>query len=328
MVGFGARHGHPGARRGADADPLRQALRRRRHPGRPRHQGRPDRRPARGRAHGRRGAVVRGRRLAPVPHPARGQEPLRPDRRDRRVRDDRRRACSEVANPSELFLSERDLGSPGTAVFAGIEGSRPLLVEIQALVAPTSLGTPRRAVVGWDQSRLSMVLAVLEAHCGVKLSGHDVYLNVAGGLAHPGAGRRSRRRRRAGVVARQCAAAGRRGVLRRGLAVGRGAAGGADRGAAQGGAEARLRPRRHAGGVARRRRRSADARNRRLARRPSSPTSPRAATARPGPNAAPRTRNKTRVIDVRNVSARNHFPRRQQFTYPQTHPAYPQRDAR
>jgi DNA repair protein RadA/Sms len=88
----------------------------------------------------------------------------------------------EVSNPSELFLSERDLGSPGTAVFAGIEGTRPVLVEIQALVAPTTLGTPRRAVVGWDPSRLSMVLAVLEAHCGVRLSGHDVYLNVAGGL--------------------------------------------------------------------------------------------------------------------------------------------------
>jgi DNA repair protein RadA/Sms len=88
----------------------------------------------------------------------------------------------EIANPSELFLSERDLGSPGTAVFAGIEGTRPLLVEIQALVAPTSLGTPRRAVVGWDQSRLAMVLAVLEAHCGMRLSSHDVYLNVAGGL--------------------------------------------------------------------------------------------------------------------------------------------------
>jgi DNA repair protein RadA/Sms len=88
----------------------------------------------------------------------------------------------EVANPSELFLSERDLGQPGTAVFAGIEGTRPLLVEIQALVAPSSLGTPRRAVVGWDPSRLSMVLAVLEAHCGVRLSDHDVYLNVAGGL--------------------------------------------------------------------------------------------------------------------------------------------------
>jgi DNA repair protein RadA/Sms len=88
----------------------------------------------------------------------------------------------EVPNPSELFLSERELGSPGTAVFAGIEGTRPVLVEIQALVAPSTLGTPRRAVVGWDQSRLSMVLAVLEAHCGVRLAGHDVYLNVAGGL--------------------------------------------------------------------------------------------------------------------------------------------------
>jgi DNA repair protein RadA/Sms len=88
----------------------------------------------------------------------------------------------EIANPSELFLSERDLGQPGTAVFAGIEGTRPLLVEIQALVAPTTLGTPRRAVVGWDPSRLSMVLAVLEAHCDVRLGGHDVYLNVAGGM--------------------------------------------------------------------------------------------------------------------------------------------------
>jgi DNA repair protein RadA/Sms len=89
---------------------------------------------------------------------------------------------SEIANPSALFLAGRDGASPGAAVFAGIEGARPLLVEIQALVAPTTLGTPRRAVVGWDQSRLSMVLAVLEAHCGVRLSGHDVYLNVAGGL--------------------------------------------------------------------------------------------------------------------------------------------------
>src|SRR5262244_1354721 len=88
----------------------------------------------------------------------------------------------EVTNPSELFISQRDLGTPGTAVFAGIEGTRPLLVEMQALVAPTSLGTPRRAVVGWDPNRLSMVIAVLEAHCGVRLSTHDVYLNVAGGL--------------------------------------------------------------------------------------------------------------------------------------------------
>ena len=89
---------------------------------------------------------------------------------------------SEVANPSELFLGERNASTPGAAVFAGMEGTRPLLVEIQALVAPTALGTPRRAVIGWDSSRLAMVLAVLEAHCGVRLGDCDVYLNVAGGL--------------------------------------------------------------------------------------------------------------------------------------------------
>ena len=88
----------------------------------------------------------------------------------------------EVANPSELFLGDRDAKAPGAAVFAGVEGTRPLLVEIQALVAPSALGTPRRAVVGWDANRLSMVLAVLDARCGVSLAQHDVYLNVAGGL--------------------------------------------------------------------------------------------------------------------------------------------------
>ena len=95
----------------------------------------------------------------------------------------------EVANPSELFLGERNEKAPGAAVFAGIEGTRPVLVEIQALVAPSSLGTPRRAVVGWDSARLSMILAVLEAHCGVRLGNHDVYLNVAGGyrIAEPAA---------------------------------------------------------------------------------------------------------------------------------------------
>ena len=89
---------------------------------------------------------------------------------------------AEVANPSALFLAGRDSAAPGAAVLAGVEGQRPVLVEIQALVAPTSLGTPRRAVVGFDQSRLSMILAVLEAHGGLKLGAHDVYLNVAGGL--------------------------------------------------------------------------------------------------------------------------------------------------
>ena len=87
----------------------------------------------------------------------------------------------EVANPSELFLGERSKNAPGAAVFAGMEGTRPVLVEIQALVAPSPLGTPRRAVVGWDSARLSMVLAVLEAHCGVRFAQNDVYLNVAGG---------------------------------------------------------------------------------------------------------------------------------------------------
>lgn len=88
----------------------------------------------------------------------------------------------EVANPSALFLSSRDASASGTAVFAGMEGTRPMLVEFQALVAPSALGTPRRAVVGWDSNRLAMVIAVLEAHAGVRLAQHDVYLNVAGGL--------------------------------------------------------------------------------------------------------------------------------------------------
>jgi DNA repair protein RadA/Sms len=94
------------------------------------------------------------------------------------------RGLQEVANPSALFLAERHDHETvsGAAVFAGIEGTRPLLVEIQALVGPAPYGTPRRAVVGWDSGRLAMVMAVLEARCGVSLAGRDVYLNVAGGL--------------------------------------------------------------------------------------------------------------------------------------------------
>jgi DNA repair protein RadA/Sms len=88
----------------------------------------------------------------------------------------------EVANPSELFLGDRLASSPGSAVFAGMEGTRPLLVEIQALVVPSGLGTPRRAVVGWDSNRLSMLLAVIDARCGISFAQHDVYLNIAGGL--------------------------------------------------------------------------------------------------------------------------------------------------
>jgi len=88
----------------------------------------------------------------------------------------------EVSNPSALFLDQRDRDAAGSAVFAGMEGTRPVLCEIQALVAPSPLGTPRRAVVGWDSSRLSMVLAVLETRCGVRIGANDIYLNVAGGL--------------------------------------------------------------------------------------------------------------------------------------------------
>ncbi len=88
----------------------------------------------------------------------------------------------EVSNPSALFLSERESPSPGSVVFAGIEGTRPVLVEIQALVAPSPLASPRRTVVGWDSGRLAMILAVLEARCGISFSGLDVYLNIAGGM--------------------------------------------------------------------------------------------------------------------------------------------------
>lgn len=89
---------------------------------------------------------------------------------------------AEVENPSALFLAERQGNVSGSCVFAGIEGSRPVLVEIQALVSQTGYSTPKRAVVGWDSARLSMVLAVLEARGGLNLSGQDVYLNIAGGL--------------------------------------------------------------------------------------------------------------------------------------------------
>jgi len=88
----------------------------------------------------------------------------------------------EVSNPSSLFLGETSLDISGASVFAGIEGSRPVLVEIQALIAPSSQATPRRAVVGWDSARLAMIMAVLETRTGLALGGSEVYLNVAGGL--------------------------------------------------------------------------------------------------------------------------------------------------
>ncbi|HEX3401762.1 MAG TPA: DNA repair protein RadA [Acetobacteraceae bacterium] len=92
------------------------------------------------------------------------------------------RGLAEVANPSALFLAERRGNVAGSAVFAGLEGSRPVLVEVQALLSPNPGGSPRRSVIGWDGGRLSMILAVLEARGGVRLNATDVYLNIAGGL--------------------------------------------------------------------------------------------------------------------------------------------------
>ena len=92
------------------------------------------------------------------------------------------KGLQQVHNPSELFLGERNSPNAGSVIFAGIEGSRPLLVEIQALVAQSHFATPRRAVVGWDSARLAMILAVLDARCQISFAGLDVYLNIAGGL--------------------------------------------------------------------------------------------------------------------------------------------------
>jgi DNA repair protein RadA/Sms len=87
-----------------------------------------------------------------------------------------------VPNPSKLFLSERATGSPGSAVLCCVEGSRPILVEVQALVSTSTYGNARRMAVGIDQSRLSLLLAVLEKRAGLSLAGDDVYVNIAGGM--------------------------------------------------------------------------------------------------------------------------------------------------
>jgi len=89
---------------------------------------------------------------------------------------------AEVTNPSRLFMGTGEQATPGAAVFAGMEGTRPLLIEVQALVSQSVLGTPRRTTVGWDSNRLAMILAVLDARAGVQTGMQDVYLNVAGGL--------------------------------------------------------------------------------------------------------------------------------------------------
>ena len=88
----------------------------------------------------------------------------------------------EVLNPSEIFLSQRNQNVAGSAVLAALEGSRPMLVEVQALVAPSTLAAPRRSVLGWDPNRLAMIVAVLETRTGLQISGCDIFLNIAGGI--------------------------------------------------------------------------------------------------------------------------------------------------
>ena len=88
-----------------------------------------------------------------------------------------------VPNPSKLFLSERAPGTPGSAVLCCVEGSRPILVEVQALVSTSTYGTARRMAIGIDQHRLALLLAVLEKRAGLSLGGDDVYVNIAGGMA-------------------------------------------------------------------------------------------------------------------------------------------------
>jgi len=88
-----------------------------------------------------------------------------------------------VPNPSKLFLAERASGTPGSAVLCCLEGSRPILVEVQALVSTSTYGNARRMAIGIDQNRLALLLAVLEKRAGLSLAGDDVYVNIAGGMA-------------------------------------------------------------------------------------------------------------------------------------------------
>jgi DNA repair protein RadA/Sms len=89
---------------------------------------------------------------------------------------------TEVKNPSQIFLSERNEDVTGAVVTASIEGSRPVLLEVQALVTPTNFGNPQRVTTGFDYRRLSILLAVLEKRAGMRLSAHNVFLNIAGGI--------------------------------------------------------------------------------------------------------------------------------------------------
>jgi DNA repair protein RadA/Sms len=92
------------------------------------------------------------------------------------------RGLVEVANPSALFLSERPTRSPGSVVTASMEGTRPILVELQALASATSFGNPRRTILGLDRNRVALLVAVMEKKLGMQMVGHDIFMNVAGGV--------------------------------------------------------------------------------------------------------------------------------------------------
>ncbi len=138
--------------------------------------------PKAGRASGRCGALFRGRARPPFPCPARGEEPLRRHRRDRRVRNDRHGAGGGSQSLGAVPGRPHRPGARRRRCLPGWKAPDRCWCEIQALVAPPGYGTPRRAVVGWDSGRLAMILAVLDARAGLGITGHDVYLNVAGGL--------------------------------------------------------------------------------------------------------------------------------------------------
>ena len=144
--------------------------------------------PARARAPRRLRAQLRGRARAHLPHAARAQEPLRLDQRGRASSRCATRAWSRSRTPRARFVAEATR-APGSVVLCAMEGSRPLLVEVQALVAPTELVPPRRMANGVDRNRLALVLAVLARHAGVSLGAADVFVSLAGGVRidEPGA---------------------------------------------------------------------------------------------------------------------------------------------
>ena len=187
----GARVGHAAPLRGEGAE----------HPDLPRrarHEGWQPRRAQGARAHRRHRSLLRRREAPRAPRRARGEEPVRRRQRARRVRDDGQRVCKAVPNPSQLFLRERTGHAAGSAVLCCVEGTRPLLVEVQALVSTSTYGNARRMASGLDQNRLSLLLAVLEKRAGLNLVAEDVFVNVAGGMSvdEPAADLAIRRRRR------------------------------------------------------------------------------------------------------------------------------------